>query len=170
MSFRRARAPRRAGDNRLVCYGRALYKREAALFRCKAMLPRASPGPHLVRWLARVARLRDTALALCWEEAQHARFRRARAPRHAGDNRLVCYRRALYKREAALFRCKAMLSRVSAGPHLVRWLAHVARLPATALALSREEAQGGERSRKPTLRRFLSNAKNWSSIEQVFFV
>ena len=60
-------------------YGRALREREAALLRCKAVLPRASPCPHLVRWVARVARLRATALALSWEEAQHARLRRARA-------------------------------------------------------------------------------------------
>ena len=45
----------------------------------KAVLPRASPGPHFARWLARAPRLRATAFALSWEEAQHARFRRARA-------------------------------------------------------------------------------------------
>ena len=33
-----------------------------------------SAGPHLVRWVARVARLRATALALSREEAQHVRF------------------------------------------------------------------------------------------------
>ena len=45
----------------------------------KAVLPRASPGPQLVRWVLRVARLRATALALSGEKAQHARFRRAHA-------------------------------------------------------------------------------------------
>ena len=59
-----ARAPRCAGGTRPMYHGRALYKRETALLRCKAVLPRASPGPHLVRSLARVARLRATAGAL----------------------------------------------------------------------------------------------------------
>ena len=59
--------------------GRAPHEREAALLRCKAVLPRASPGPHFVRWFARVARLRATALALSGDEAQHARLLHARA-------------------------------------------------------------------------------------------
>ena len=46
------------------------------------MLPRTSPCPHLMRWVAHVACLLATALALSGEEAQHARFRCARtAPR-----------------------------------------------------------------------------------------
>ena len=45
----------------------------------KAVLARASPCLNLARWVARVARLRATALSLSWEEAQHARLRRATA-------------------------------------------------------------------------------------------
>ena len=67
----RARAAVTDGT-RSMRHERALHKRETALLRREAMIPRASSGPHLVRWLARVARLRATALALCWEEAQHA--------------------------------------------------------------------------------------------------
>ena len=200
MRFQCVRAPRRASSTRPMCHGRALRKREAALLRCKTVLPRAkpwpslgevgcacsalarplrslsvsrrrsmcafdargrraalaatgpcamegsctsekptsfgarpcshvqSPGPHLVRWVARVARLLATALALCWEEEQHVRFRRARTPRHAGGTCSMRYGRALHKREAALLRRKAVLPRASPGPHLVRWLARVARL------------------------------------------
>ena len=51
-----------AGGSRSIPYRRALHKREAALLPCTAVLGRASPGPHLVRWVARVARLRATAL------------------------------------------------------------------------------------------------------------
>ena len=61
-------------------YGRALHEREVAFLRCKAVLPRASPRPRFVRWLARLARLSATTLALSGEEAQHARLLRAHAP------------------------------------------------------------------------------------------
>jgi len=64
--------------------------------------PRASPAPHCARWLARVARLRATALALSGDEAQHVRFRRTRAPHRAGDTRSTHYGRALHEREAAV--------------------------------------------------------------------
>jgi len=77
-----------------------------------------SPGPHFVRWLARVACLRATALALCWEEAQHVRFRRARAPRRARGTCSMRHRVALHKREAALLRCKAVLLRAKPWPSL----------------------------------------------------
>jgi hypothetical protein len=45
----------------------------------KAVLAGASPCLNLARWVARVARLRATALSLSWEEAYHARFRSVRA-------------------------------------------------------------------------------------------
>jgi len=77
-----------------------------------------SPGHHFVRWLARVARLRATALALCWEEAQHVRFRRARAPRRARGTRSMPYGKALHKREAALLRCKVVLLCAKSWPSL----------------------------------------------------
>ena len=121
-------------------FARAPFKRKAALFRCKAVLPCASPGPHFVWWVVRVARLCATALVLCWGGAQHACLRHACATRPAGDNRYVHYGWALHEREAALLRGKAVLSRASTGHHFVRWLAYVMRLRATALALSGEEA------------------------------
>ena len=70
--------------------------------RRQPVLPRASPAPYCARWLARVARLRATALALSGDEAQHVRFRRARAPRRAGDTRSTHHGRALHEREAAV--------------------------------------------------------------------
>ena len=111
-------------------------------FGARPVLPRASPAPHRARWLARVARLRATALALSGDEAQHVRFRRARAPRQAGDTRSIHYGRALHEREAAVPSAPGPCSHVPALPsHCVRWLARVARLRATALALSGDEAQ-----------------------------
>ena len=74
-----ARAPRRADGNRFMYHERALHERKAALLRCKAVLPRASPCPHFVRRLARAARLRATALALSGEEAKHMRLLCSRA-------------------------------------------------------------------------------------------
>ena len=71
-------------------------------FGVRPVLPRASPPSHCAWWLARVARLRATALALSGDEAQHAHFRRARAPSQAGDTRPIPYRRALHEREAAV--------------------------------------------------------------------
>ena len=211
--FRRARAPRRAGDTRSMRYGRALHEREAAVpsapgraptcqpcsslrevacacsalarhcarslwgrgparalptraraaprwrhsfhalwkgtararsrrsFGARPVLPRASPVPHFARWLARVARLRATALALSGDEAQHVRFRRARAPRRAGGTRSMHYGRALHEREAAVPSAPARAPTCQPCPHCARWLARVARLRATALALSGDEAQ-----------------------------
>ena len=111
-------------------------------FGARPVLPRASPAPHCARWLARVARLRATALALSGDEAQHVRFRRARAPRQAGDTRSMHYGRALHEREAAVPSAPGPCSHVPALPsHCARWLARVARLRATALALSGDEAQ-----------------------------
>ena len=134
--FRPARAPGRAGRFRCMHYGRALHEREAALLQCKAVLPCASLGSHLVRWLARVARLRATALTLSGEEAQHVPFRPARVLGRARRTRFMRYGRALHKREAAFLRCKAVLPRASSGPRFVGWSAHVARLRSTsALAL-----------------------------------
>ena len=52
---------------------------KSPFLRRQPVLPRASPSPHCARWLARVARLRVSALALSEDEAQHVRFRRARA-------------------------------------------------------------------------------------------
>ena len=180
--------------------------------RRQPVLPRASPAPHCARWLARVARLRASALALSGDEAQHVRFRRARAPRRAGDTRSTHYGRALHEREAAVpsaparaptcqpcpslrevacacsalarlcarslwgrgparalptrarraalatlgpytmeghctsekppfLRRQPVLPRASPAPHCARWLARVARLRASALALSGDEAQ-----------------------------
>ena len=48
-------------------------------FGARPVLPRVSPAPHCAMWLARVARLRVSALTLSGDEAQHVRFRRARA-------------------------------------------------------------------------------------------
>ena len=83
-------------------YGGTLHEREAVLLPCTAVLPRASPGPYFARWLACVACLRATALALSGNEAQHVRFRRARALRCAGDTRFMHHERAVHERGAAV--------------------------------------------------------------------
>ena len=71
-------------------------------FGARPVLPRASPASHRARWLARVARLRASAIALCWDEAQHVRLRRVRAPRQVGVTLPTQYGRALHEREAAV--------------------------------------------------------------------
>ena len=85
----------------------ALWKGTARARGCRSfgarpVLPRASPAPHSARWLARIARLRATALALSGDEAQHVRFRRAHAPLRAGDTCFTHLGWALYEREAAV--------------------------------------------------------------------
>jgi len=65
--------------------------RSRSSFGARPVLPRASP-PSFCAWcLARVARLRATALALSGDEAQHVCFRRARAPIQVGDTRPIHY-------------------------------------------------------------------------------
>ena len=135
-----ARAPRRTSRTCYMRHERALHEREAALLRCKAVLRHGSPGPHLVRWLARVARLHATALALCWEEAQHARLLRTRAAPRWSDS-LHAPRKGTARARSRPPSVQGRAPCASLGPHLVRWLARVARLQATALALSGEEAQ-----------------------------
>ena len=73
-----ARAPCRAGCGRYIFYERALLRRKASLARCKTVLQRASRGLQRAAGFCG-ARKRATALAVCGEETQHARLRRARA-------------------------------------------------------------------------------------------
>ena len=146
----RARAPRRSGDNRSLRYRRALQKREAAFLRCKAVLTRASPGPHYVGWRARVARLCATALAFSGMEAQHARLLRARAAPHwrqsflapwKGTAQAITRPSSLQGRAPTCQPWPALRGVACACSTLVRH---------TALALSWEEAQHGlRRARAP---------------------
>ena len=136
-----ARAPRCVGCGRSMPYERALRKREAALLRCTAVLPHASCGVHFVSRLTRVACLCATALPLFREAAQYARLPRVRTANCAGCGYSIPSGRALYAQETALFRCKAVLARASCSVHFVKRLARVARLCATVLAVSGEEAQ-----------------------------
>ena len=89
-------------------------------FGARPLLPRASPPSHCAWWLARVARLRATALSLSGDEAQHVRFRRARAPRQAGDTRSIHHGRALHEREAAVPSAPGPCSHVPALPLTAR--------------------------------------------------
>ena len=185
---------------------------EPPFLRRQPVLPRANPAPHCARWLARVARLRTAALALSWEEAQHARLLRVRAaPRwpqsiHAlrkdtararsrpssvhcraptcqpwpllrevacaysplarhcarslwgrgparalptractaqsrGHSVYAPWKGTARARSHRSFGARPVLPRASPAPHCARWLARVARLRATALALSGDEAQ-----------------------------
>jgi len=116
--------------------GHCTSERPAFLLR-KPVLPRASPAPHCARWLARVARLRVSALALSGDEAQHVRFRRT-APATLAPRTLE--RHCTSERPPFLLR-QPVLPRASPAPHCSRWLARVARLRISALALSGDEAQ-----------------------------
>ena len=89
-------------------------------FGARPVLPRACRAPHRAWWLAHVARLRATAIALSGDEAQHVRFRRARAPRQAGDTRSMQYRKRLHEREAAVPTAPGPCSHVSAIPLTAR--------------------------------------------------
>jgi len=88
--------------------------------RRQLVLPHASPAPDCARRLARVACLRASALALSGDEAQHVRFRSARAPRRAGDLRSSHYGRALHEREAAVPSAAGLCSRMPALPLTAR--------------------------------------------------
>ena len=72
-----------------------------AFLRRQPVLPRASPAPHCARWLARVARLRVSALALSRDEASTCASD-VRAPRRAGDTYSTHCGTALHEREAAV--------------------------------------------------------------------
>ena len=109
--------------------------------RRQPVLPRASPAPHCARWLARVARLRATALALSGDEAQHVRFRRARAAPSRRHSVHTLWKGTARARGRRSFGARPVLPRASPASHSARWLARVARLRATALALSGDEAQ-----------------------------
>ena len=80
MRFRRARTPRRAGRSWSVLYERPPQQRETLPVRCKAVLHVASCDLQRAARFRVTERERVTALTLCWEEAQHSRLRRARAP------------------------------------------------------------------------------------------
>jgi hypothetical protein len=91
--------------------------------RRQPVLPRASPAPHCARCLARVARLRATTLSLSGDEAQHGRFRCARAAprwRHSVHTLWEGTARARGRRS---FGATPVLPRASPAPHCARWLA-----------------------------------------------
>ena len=73
----RTRATNCAGRGRSMSCGMALYQQEAAILRCKAVLPRASCGVHFASRLARVARVRHLAACLSRGGAARALFARA---------------------------------------------------------------------------------------------
>ena len=110
-------------------------------FGARPVLPRASPPSHCAWWLARVARLRATALALSGDEAQHVRFRRARAAPSRRHSVHALWKGTARARGRRSFGARPVLPRASPPSHCARWLARVARLRATALALSGDEAQ-----------------------------
>ena len=134
--------PRRAGEHSFHALWKGTARaRSRRSFGARPVLPRASPAPHFARWLARVARLRATALALSGDEAQHVRFRR-RARRAALATLVPRTMEGHCTSEKPPFlRRQPVLPRASPVPHFARWLARVARLRATALALSGDEAQ-----------------------------
>ena len=135
---------------------RALWKgtaraRSRRSFGARPVLPRASPAPHFARWLARVAHLRATALALSGDEAQHARFRRARALRRAGQSRFVYYGMLLHQGDASP---PSVQHRAPSGQPL-----SPVRSCATELALCGDEAQHMRVQRARAPRRA---ARSWS--------
>ena len=88
--------------------------------RRQPVLPHASPPSHCARWLARVACLPASALTLSGDEAQHVRFRRACAPRRAGDTRSMQLERALHERKAAVPSAPGPCSRMPVIPLTLR--------------------------------------------------
>ena len=137
-------------------YQWALHEREVAVNRCKAVLPRTRHGVHFVSWLVRVAHFCATAQPICVEQAQRARLPRARAASlQLWSLHALWKGTALHERGAAMLRCRAVIPHSSSGAHFVCRLARVARLCATALPLSGEDAQHGRspRARAATRRR-----------------
>ena len=139
--FRRARAAPRWRHSVHALWKGTARARSRRSFGARPVLPRASPAPHCARWLARVARLRATALALSGDEAQHVRFRRARAAPRWRHSLHALWKGTARARGRRSFGARPVLPRASPAPHCARWLARVARLRATALALSGDEAQ-----------------------------
>ena len=98
--MRRA-APRWQHSRRALSKNTAQARRRRS-FGARPVLPRASPARYFARWVACVARLLATALALCGDKAQHMLFRRELAPRQAGDTRSTHVEKTLHEREAAV--------------------------------------------------------------------
>ena len=74
----RARAPCRAGCDRLIPDGRALHQRKASLLRCETVVRRASCGLHFAQPVFAWPSERTASLAVSQEDAQHVSFLRAR--------------------------------------------------------------------------------------------
>ena len=107
----------------------------APFLRRRDRFPRASPPSHCAWRLARVARLRATALALSGDEAQHVRFRHARAAPSRRQSVHTLWNgtaRAIGRRS---FGARPVVPPASLPFHSARWIGRVARLRATALAL-----------------------------------
>ena len=141
--FRRARAAARWRHSVHTLWKGTARARGRRSVGARPLLPRASLPSHCAWWLARVARLRSTALALVGDEAQHGRFRRARAAarwRHSGHTLWKGTARARGRRSVG---ARPLLPRASLPSHCAWWLARVARLRSTALALVGDEAQHG---------------------------
>ena len=105
-------------------------------FGARPVLSYASYPSHCAWWLARVARFRASALALSGDEAQHVRFRRARAPLKAGGTLPMHHGRALHEREAAVPSAPGPWCHVPALPLTVRGGLRVQRACAPLRSLS----------------------------------
>ena len=118
------------------------------------MVRRASCGLQRISRLSRGTRERATALAVSGEEAQHASLLRARAvPRWLWS--VHAYERTLHRREASLLRRAAVVRRASCGLQESSRLSRGTRERATALAVSREEAQHASLLRARAVPRWL---------------
>ena len=139
------RAPRRTGWSRVVPYGNPLRQRNGRLPRCTAVLRRARRGLQTRSLLAHVRKSKSAnrarSLSLSGRGAARALATCARRAALAALAPCAIEGHCLSEDPPSLLR-KAVLPRASAsfGHHLVRWVSRVARLHATALALSREKA------------------------------
>ena len=145
----RARAPCRAGRDRSTQYGKALHRRDASFLRRKTVVRRASFGLQCTADLS-VARAHAPLHCLSLGRKQNTLASRARAPFGAGYDSLMPYRRALHKQEASPRRCRTVVRHANCGlqPTADFYVA-------TALPVSREEAQHARLPRARAVPRWL---------------
>ena len=141
-----------------MSYGSTLRQRGGPLPRCTALLRRAIHGLQRAARFRLTERKRATALALCWEEAQHARLRRARAPLRWSESAHV-----LWKPTARARRPFSSVHGLAPTCHLRPAMSSRrsrvrTREYATRRALSREEAQHARFRRARAPPRLLESA------------
>ena len=109
------RAPRHAGCDQSKPYRRVPHRQGTRLFRCKAVLRRASCGIQLTADLPVCTRAIAPLRSLSMERRHSTRACDARALYRAGCSRSVSYERPSHRQEASIIQCKVVLLRASYG-------------------------------------------------------